>query len=116
MYAFPIGYIAAIGNRDNVGKTHAQVLAYRLIHPYRGIVAGFIGQYDTDGITSFLTLDEDGIATEEAQFLHLGRGEGDYRIVIVGSIVDDEAVGTTFLPEDGIFHVGVFCFGGFDHG
>mmetsp|Transcript_30444 Transcript_30444/g.64131 ORF Transcript_30444/g.64131 Transcript_30444/m.64131 type:complete len:464 (+) Transcript_30444:1281-2672(+) len=112
--ALPVGDVAAVGHGDDVGEADAQVLADDFVHADAGVVARLVGQDDAHGVAPFLALDEDGVAAEEGQLFHFGGGQRDHGVVVVGGVVDEEAVGRPLLAEEGVFHVGVFCFYHFD--
>ena len=70
--ALAVRDVTARGYSNNIGEADAEVLSDDLVHTDVGVVAGLVGQDDADGITALLALDEDGVATEELKFLHLG--------------------------------------------
>ena len=109
--ALAVRDVAAGRDGHNVGETDAEVLANDLVHLDVGIVAVLVRQHDADGVAALLALDEDGVAAEELELLHLGGAQSDDGVVVVGGIVDDEAVRAALLAgggaEDGVLHVGV---------
>ena len=117
--ALPVRDVPACRDRHHVGEAHPQVLADHLVHADVGIVAGVVGEDDADGVPALLALDEDGVPAEELQLLHLGGAEADDRVVVVGGVVHDEAVGGALLDagaQDGVLHVGVLAADGFGFG
>ena len=109
--ALAVRDVAARRDGDDVGQADAEVLPHDLVHLDGRVVAGLLGQDDADGVPALLALDEDGVAAEELELLHLGGAELDDGVVVVGRVVDDEAVRAALLAgggaEDGLLHVGV---------
>eukprot|EP00965_Chrysotila_dentata_P146995 4852757-Pleurochrysis_carterae.AAC.4 len=79
------------------GRAYLQILAHALVHADLAQVAGVIGQDNANGVLATLALQEDGITTEELQFLHSLHIKRDDRVVIVGGLVDDEPVRVLLL-------------------
>lgn len=100
--------VPAVGHRDDVREPHPQILPDDLIHANAGVVARLVCQDDAHCIAPLLALDEHGVSAEEGELFHFGRGEGDDAVVVVGGVVDYEAVGAALLAQEGVFHVFVF--------
>mmetsp|Transcript_1537 Transcript_1537/g.3370 ORF Transcript_1537/g.3370 Transcript_1537/m.3370 type:complete len:200 (+) Transcript_1537:2059-2658(+) len=116
VHALPVRDVPARRDRDHVGEAHAQVLAHNLVHPHAGAVARLVGQDDAHGVPPLLPLDQDRVAAEEGQLLHLRRAQGYDRVVVVRGVVHHEAVGRPLLAQDGLLHVRVLFVLGFHHG
>ena len=117
--ALPVRDVPACRDRHHVGEADPEVLADHLVHADVGIVAGVVGEDDADRVPALLALDEDGVPPEQLQLLHLGGAEADDRVVVVGGVVHDEAVGGALLDagaQDGVLHVGVLAADGFGFG
>jgi len=65
-----------------------KVVANNTVDASATIVELIIGEDDKDGILALLSLDQDGVATEELEILHGLVGEGNDRVVIVDGIGD----------------------------
>mmetsp|Transcript_37429 Transcript_37429/g.76302 ORF Transcript_37429/g.76302 Transcript_37429/m.76302 type:complete len:501 (-) Transcript_37429:109-1611(-) len=111
----PVRHVPAGGDCHDVREADAQVLAHHLVHAHVGVVAALVSEDDADGVAPLLALEEDGVAAEELELLHLGGAEGYDRVVVIGGVVDDEAVGGALLAKDGVLHVGIFAFTGHGH-
>mmetsp|Transcript_1727 Transcript_1727/g.4031 ORF Transcript_1727/g.4031 Transcript_1727/m.4031 type:complete len:777 (+) Transcript_1727:352-2682(+) len=110
--ALPVGNIATGRDGNDVGQTDSQVLSDHLVHANVGVVAGFVRQDNANGIASLLSLDQDGVATKELELFHLGGTQANDRVVVVGSIVDNQPIGTALFAagtEDCVFHFCVFA-------
>ena len=112
MDPFSVGHVSAGGDGDDVGETDAQIFAHHLVHAHAAVVAGFVRQDNADSVASFFTLDQDGITAKEFQFFHLGGGKANDRVVVVGGVIDNEAIGGAFLGprvQNGVLHFFVFA-------
>lgn len=110
--ALSVGNISTAGDSDNVGETDTQVLTDDLVHANGRVIARLIRQDNTHSVAPLLSLDEDRVSTKKLELLHLGRGEGDDRVVVVCRIVDNQAIGTTLLAsrcQDRVLHVFVLA-------
>lgn len=74
-------------HRHNVAKTHSQVVPDNSVHEDLLIGAVSIGEDNADSLLATLALEQDCVAAEELQLVHLGLGQGDDRVVIVGGLV-----------------------------
>ena len=71
--ALPVRDISTNGNGHNIGKSYMKIHLYHLVHENVRIVAIFVSKYDAYSVTSFLTLDEDSVTTNDLEFFHCGR-------------------------------------------
>ena len=61
----------------DVTQAHAQVVPDDTVHPDLVVRHGLVRQHDTDALLPLLALEQDGVAAEELQLVHLGEGEGE---------------------------------------
>lgn len=87
-------------HRDNVTETHSQVVPDNSVHENLLVRAVSIGENDANGLLTTLALEQDCVAAEELQLVHLRLGQGDDRVVIVVGLVHQESVGLVLLTED----------------
>ena len=73
---------------DHISVLDAEVVANNTVDAGASIIEVIIGEDDKDGILALLSLDQDGVATEELEILHGLVGEGNDRVVIVDGIGD----------------------------
>lgn len=71
---------------DDVAVLHTQVVADNSVDASASIIEVIVGQYYQNGILALLAADKDSIATEQLELLHGVVGQGDDRVVIVGSV------------------------------
>ena len=112
MNTLAIGNIPTTGNSNDICQSNTQVLAHDLVHFDGTVIAIFIRQDDADGISSFLSLDQDSVATKELKFLHFGGGKCNDGIIVVGGVVDNQAIGAALFAarvQDSVRHVFVFA-------
>jgi len=93
MNALAVRYITTRRHRHDITQTHPQILADAFVHADGSVVAFLVGQDDADRVFALFAFNEDRVASEEFEFFHLGGGQRNDGIVIVGGVVDDEAVG-----------------------
>ena len=65
MHTFPVFHILALVDRNNITKSHPQVLPDNLVHPNLGLLTGFVRKDNANSIFPLLALEEDGVAAEE---------------------------------------------------
>lgn len=71
---------------DDVSMLDTQVMSHNTVHTGAAIIEIIIGQNDQYCILSLLALDEHCVASEQLEGIHGIIGEGNDRVVIVGSI------------------------------
>ena len=71
---------------DNVTVLDTEVVADNAVDAGLTILEIVVGKNDQDGILALLSLDQNGIATEELESLHGVVREGDDGVVIVGGV------------------------------
>ena len=71
---------------NNVAVLDAEVVTDNAVDAGLTIFEIVIGENNQDGILALLSLDQDGIATEELEGLHGVVGKGDDGVVIVGGV------------------------------
>jgi hypothetical protein len=104
--ALAVGDVTAAGDGNNVSKTNAKVLPNDLVHADVCVVTGFVSQDNADSVLTLFALNQDSVSAEKFQLLHLGRGQANHGVVIVGGVIDNKPVRTALLTaQDGIFHV-----------
>lgn len=79
-------------NSDNVAVLDTEVVADNTVDASLTILEIVVGENNQDGILALLSLDQNGVATEELKSLHGVVGEGDDGVVIVGSVGDTESM------------------------
>jgi hypothetical protein len=79
-------------NGDNVAVLDTEVVADNTVDASLTILEIVVGENNQDGILALLSLDQNGVATEELESLHGVVGEGDDGVVIVGSVGDTESM------------------------
>ncbi|KAH3663657.1 hypothetical protein OGAPHI_005058 [Ogataea philodendri] len=77
---------------DNVSKSDSQIVSCHSVDFTNTIFDVVIGQDDQNGVLSLLTFDQRSVSTEQLQQLHGVGRHGDDRVVIIGSIVDDQGI------------------------
>ena len=82
-YVFDVG---AGVDGDNVTMLDTEVVADNAVDAGLTILEIVVGKNDQDGILALLSLDQNGIATEELESLHGVVREGDDGVVIVGGV------------------------------
>jgi hypothetical protein len=73
---------------DDVAVLDSQVVTHDSVDAGAAIVKVIVGQDDQDGVLSLLASHEHCVTSEQLQLLHGVVGQGDDRVVIVGSIRD----------------------------
>ena len=73
-------------NCNNVAMLNAEVMSNNTIHTRATIIEIIISEDDENGVLALLSADENGIATEQLELLHRVVGQGDDRVVIIGSV------------------------------
>lgn len=66
------------------------------VHPNSFIGNCIVGQNDAHGFFTFFALEQNGVSTEELKLVHLGLRQGDHRVIIIGGLFNDEAIGPLF--------------------
>ena len=92
---------------DDVAEADAEVLADDLVHADLALLAELVREDDAHGVLALLALDEDGVAAEELQLVHLLQVERHDGVVIVHRLVCDAsgrggrawAIGSTVRTE-----------------
>ena len=77
---------------DNVAVLDTEVVADNTVDASLTILEIVVGENDQDGILALLSLDQNGVATEELESLHGVVGEGNDGVVIVGGVGDTESM------------------------
>jgi hypothetical protein len=80
---------------------HLEVLADALVHANLARLARVVREDDAHRVLATLALDHHGVAAEELQLLHRRQVEGDDGVVVVGRLVDHEAVRVLLLRLHG---------------
>jgi hypothetical protein len=62
---------------------------------------------ETHGVALALALEEDGVAAEEVELVHLGLAERHDRVVVGARVLDNQAVGLGLGAQDGCGGVAV---------
>ena len=62
---------------------------------------GLVGEDDAGRLLALLALEQDGVATEQLQLVHLLLRQSHNGVVIVDGLLDDEAVGALLALQDG---------------
>lgn len=75
-------------NGDNVAVLDAKVVTDDTVDASLTIFEIVIGENNQDSVLALLSLDQNGVATEELERLHGVIGKSDNRVVIVGGIGD----------------------------
>ena len=57
--------VAAVGHGDDVREADTEVLSDDLVHADIGILTGVVGEDNTHGVLSLLSLDQDCVSAEE---------------------------------------------------
>lgn len=73
---------------DNIAMLDAQIMSYDPVDTGASIIEIVVGKNDENGILPLLSLHHDSVATEETKGFHGVVGQGNNRVVIVGSIGD----------------------------
>ena len=82
-YVFDVG---AGVDGDNVTMLDTEVVADNAVDAGLTILEIVIGENNQDGVLALLSLDQNGVATEELESLHGVVREGDDGVVIVGGV------------------------------
>jgi hypothetical protein len=97
-------------DRDYVTVLDAQVVADHAVDASASVVEVVVGQDDEDRVLSLLSLDQDGVSSEELQGFHGLVGESDDRVVVIFGIGDAVRVSggappgsTTYISALGFF-------------
>lgn len=77
---------------NDVAVLDTEVVADNAIDAGLTILKIVVGKNNQDGVLALLSLDQNGVATEELESLHSVVGESDDRVVIVGSIGNTESM------------------------
>mmetsp|Transcript_26025 Transcript_26025/g.29787 ORF Transcript_26025/g.29787 Transcript_26025/m.29787 type:complete len:462 (-) Transcript_26025:596-1981(-) len=65
-----VGDISTRVNTDNISKSDTEIFSDHFVHSDLLVFEIFVGQGDTDSVVSFFTLQNDGISSEDFQFVH----------------------------------------------
>ena len=79
-------------NSNNVAEFDGQVLANAAVHPDLALVARVVGSADKNRLLFALAFHNDAVATENVQHTHRVLVHGENGVVIVGIVVQDQAV------------------------
>lgn len=71
---------------DDIAVLDTQVVADNSVDASTSIIEVIVGQHDQNGILALLAADKNGIAAEQLKLFHGVVGQGDDRVVIVGSV------------------------------
>ncbi len=80
-------------HRHQVAQAHLEVAAHHAVHADLVVVHALVGQHNAHGLAALLALEQHRVAAEQLQLLHLGQAHGHHRVVVVGRLVHDQAVG-----------------------
>mmetsp|Transcript_150964 Transcript_150964/g.277285 ORF Transcript_150964/g.277285 Transcript_150964/m.277285 type:complete len:205 (+) Transcript_150964:1921-2535(+) len=107
MDTLAVGHIATSMDRDNISKTHAKILSHDLVQSHLLVIEVVICKHNANRVLALFAFDQYVVSAEEVQLLHFCLGERDYRIVIVESLLNDEAVWRPLLGQ----LLGLRCYG-----
>ncbi len=93
--------VRAFCHGDDVAQTNPEVISDNAVHADLLVGHRVVAEHDADGLLSLLAFEQDGVAAEEPELVHLGLREGDYGVVVIGRLFDDQPVGSGLLVEDG---------------
>lgn len=79
-------------NGDNVTVLDTQVVANDTVYPCRAVIKVVVRKHNQDCVLALLSLNQDGITTEELECLHGVVRESDNRVVIVDGVGDTAIV------------------------
>ena len=71
---------------DHISMLNTKVVANNAVDASTSVIELVVGEDDENSVLALLSLDQDGVATEELQVLHGLVGERDNRVVIVDGI------------------------------
>ena len=60
-----------------------------------------VRQHDADTLLPLLALQQDGVSSEQLEFVHLGHGESHHGVVVIDCILHNQSVGSLLLVQDG---------------
>merc|ERR1719440_2620001 len=102
VHALAVLDIGALVDGDDVAEAHLEVLADALVHPDLARLARVVREHDAHRVLAALALEQHRVAAEELELLHGGEGERDDGVVIVGRLVDEQAVRVLLLDGLGL--------------
>jgi len=97
--AFAIFDVGAGLHHNHVTETNTQVFAHSLVHANFALLDCLIREDDTDSILALLSLDEDSIATEQAELLHGIEMQGNNAVVVIGSFIHNQTIRVLLLQR-----------------
>ena len=84
----------------HVPEPHTEVVPHHAVHPDLLVTDRVVRQHDTDALLPLLPLQQDRVAPEELQLIHLGHGERHHRVVVIDGVLYDQSVGPLLLVEN----------------
>lgn len=76
------------------------IIGLAFVNANLGVLDTVVCHHDQDSVTALLSLDEDHISTEELEHFHGGGRKSKNRVVVVGSIVDNQLVWGVLLAQN----------------
>mmetsp|Transcript_28920 Transcript_28920/g.62296 ORF Transcript_28920/g.62296 Transcript_28920/m.62296 type:complete len:224 (-) Transcript_28920:66-737(-) len=107
VHLLAVGHVFLGCDGDSVSQPDAQVLSDDLVHADVDVLGLVVGQHDADGVPALLALQQHSVTAEKLQLLHLRGAQADHRVVVVGCIVHDQAIGSLFLVHNGCVDLGL---------
>lgn len=89
-------------NGDDVAMLDAQIVSDYAVDSSGSIIKVIIGEHNQNSVLALLSLDQDGITTEELEGLHRIVRQSDDRVVIIGRICNTVELSAQAL------HTGMF--------
>mmetsp|Transcript_114916 Transcript_114916/g.187257 ORF Transcript_114916/g.187257 Transcript_114916/m.187257 type:complete len:246 (+) Transcript_114916:695-1432(+) len=99
MDTLAIWHVSTGMDGHNISKTNSQVLTHYLVQSHLLVIEVVICKHNAHRVLALFAFDQYVVSTEEVQLLHFCLGERDYRIVIVESLLNDEAVWRPLLRQ-----------------
>ena len=93
--------VRAFGHGNDVAQTNPEVVSDDAVHADLLVGNGVVTENDADCLLPLLAFEQDGVAAEEPELVHLGLREGDDGVVVVGRLLNDQPIGSSLLVEDG---------------
>jgi hypothetical protein len=90
--ALSVRDILGLVDGNDITKANPEVLADALVHPHGVGVYRVVTQHYADSLLTTLTLDGDGTTVEELELGHPSAVDLDDAVIIVGRLVDNQAV------------------------
>lgn len=87
-------------NRNDVRQADTQVIAHHTIHADLLVGASIIRQHNADRLLATLSLEQNGVASEQLKLVHLGLAQTHDRVVVVCGIVDNQTVRAILALQD----------------